>query len=365
MIPPLTLFRYIFVRMMVSLVVIGGGVTVLIVLIDLLESLRLVGKFETGGAGLAFAITLLRTPRLAEALLPFIFLFAAMWTFAQLVRRSEIAVMRAAGLSAWRLIGPALAAAVLAGVFATFVYDPAAAVLMTQAERLKTNLQGGRANIVQVTGGGIWLRQRDAHGGSVILRAESLDAARSELRAATVWRLSADGAFEQRIDAPAAHITGGAYVFENPRLSPSPGASEAATPVSIPAALSADDLRQSAVPPDSLSVFELPRFIRLSEAAGLSPVGYQLRRQDLWSAPFKLIAMVLVAAAFSLRGTGRRGGVRLVVSGLGAGFGLYMASRLAIAFGMSGAVAPALAAWSPTIAAILLAATLLLHLEEG
>jgi lipopolysaccharide export system permease protein len=55
----------------------------------------------------------------------------------------------------------------------------------------------------------------------------------------------------------------------------------------------------------------------------------------------------------------------MVLSGIGAGFVLYIFSSLTRDLGSGGVVPPPLAAWLPAIAATLFGLTVLLHLEDG
>ena len=74
---------------------------------------------------------------------------------------------------------------------------------------------------------------------------------------------------------------------------------------------------------------------------------------------------VLIGAVFTLRHTrfGKTG--LMVLSAVLAGFVLYFISSLTHVMGENGQVPIALAVWAPPIAAILLAMSLLLHLEDG
>ena len=60
--------------------------------------------------------------------------------------------------------------------------------------------------------------------------------------------------------------------------------------------------------------WQLPYFIDMAERAGLTASGYRLQYQKLLARPFMLAAMVLLAAAFSLRFF-RMGGVQKMVLG--------------------------------------------------
>ena len=94
------------------------------------------------------------------------------------------------------------------------------------------------------------------------------------------------------------------------------------------------------------------------------------RRHKVWlqtelARPLFLIAMVLVASAFTMRHT-RSGGTGIaVLSAVLLGFGLYFIRSFAQILGENGQIPVFLAAWAPPVAAIMLALGLLLHREDG
>ncbi|MEZ5786433.1 MAG: LptF/LptG family permease [Xanthobacteraceae bacterium] len=94
---------------------------------------------------------------------------------------------------------------------------------------------------------------------------------------------------------------------------------------------------------------ELPFFIELADHAGLTAAGYKLQYQKLLSRPALLVAMVLVAAAFSL-GFFRFGGVqKMVLCGIAAGFFLYVLSKVADDLSKAELLHPIAAAWLPIV----------------
>ena len=84
-------------------------------------------------------------PQIAERMLPFCVLIGAMSCYLDLSRRLELVVSRAAGMSAWQFIAPAVVMALLVGVVATTVYNPVAAVLHERSKRLEAELSGNVA----------------------------------------------------------------------------------------------------------------------------------------------------------------------------------------------------------------------------
>ncbi|WP_425409395.1 LPS export ABC transporter permease LptG [Hyphococcus sp.] len=363
--PPATLFNYIASRTLLALGGLFAVFACLILLVDLIENLRFAGKFAEGSFGLAASLTLLRTPSLTQMLTPFVFLFGSIWMFHELNRRSEISVMRSAGLSVWRLIGPAALIAAVAGLVLITIIDPLSANLRAQAESLKNREQGLDRNLVQVFGDGIWLRQQDANK-KLIINAENFDEQRSALERVTIWRFDTNNAFEERIDADEAFLSGKTLELHDARLRSPVSQGARYTPIfAVETPLSAVNLRERVAPPETMSIWRLPEFILLAEAAGLPTIRYNIRFHDLCSTPLKLLAMVLIAAAFSMRPARAGGAIQLVLFSILAGFILYIVSEISTALGESGMVPPALAAWTPAILASLAAVTTLLHLEDG
>lgn len=365
MTPPATLFRYMALR---SIAAIGGLLvilTCLILLIDLIENLRFVGKTEGAGFSLAVGLTLLRTPSLAQALFPFVFLFGSIWMFHQLNKRSELSVMRSAGLSIWRLLGPAALIAALAGVFIVAVIDPVSSRMLSYADALKAQKRGGEASLVKVFQDGIWLRQRsdNAH---VIINANSHDAERGALKDVTVWRFTSENKFIERIDARNAVLFGATMELNDAQITSLADDAPLRAPVyAIPTKLTSADLGERVQAPETVSLWSLPRFIALAETAGLPTVRYQIRFHDLISTPLKLLAMVLIAAAFSMRPVRFGGQLQLAIMSIGAGFALYVLSEVSTALGESEIAPVALAAWAPAVIATLFAVSALLHAEDG
>ena len=364
MAPP-TLFRYLAGRTLQAVIVLALGLASLVVFVDLIENLRYVAKVRAGGFGFALGVTLMRAPSTLMALAPFVFLIAAIWTFNQFNRRAELAVMRASGLSVWRIVGPAALVAALSGVVLIAVIDPLAAHLLGAAERAKLDLRGRSASVVQVFGDGVWLRQREADS-VLIINARAFNPAEATLAGVMILRLDLAQRFVERIDAPSGVISGRTIELRQARVRGAGEALEYRTPVyAVTTSLTPEDLRENVSDAETLSLWRLPQFIVLAEASGLPTLRYSIRFHDLCSTPLKLISMVLIAAMFSLRPHRSGGAFRLFLSAVGAGFVLYILSQMANALGLSGAVPAALAAWIPALVASLIAATALLNAEEG
>ena len=120
--------------------------TVLIFMIDFVELLRQAGKGGNVPAWLLAWITILRLPAYTEILLPFAVLVGSIAALLMLARKSELAVMRAGGMSVWQFLRPGFVVALLLGVLSVMVYNPLAAAARDQAERLYADAFGRESN---------------------------------------------------------------------------------------------------------------------------------------------------------------------------------------------------------------------------
>ncbi|MEM9897842.1 MAG: LptF/LptG family permease, partial [Pseudomonadota bacterium] len=295
----------------------------------------------------------------------FIFLFGGFWMFSQLNRKSELSVMRSAGLSIWRLIGPPVMFAACAGIFVVTALDPLASQMTGLSETLMDQKTGKQNSLVRVFGDGLWLRQHQGEE-TLIINADSLDDESATLRNVTVWRLDSEAVFLERVDAPSAELQNRQLRLEQAVLKARSQILPTKSPVYLlPTTISIDDLRAGTPAPESMPIWDLPRFADIAEAAGLPRVRYDMRYHDLLSTPVKLMAMVMIAAMFSLRPARSGGTFQLTIAGVIVGFALYFVTEFAGALGESGSAPASLAAWIPATLGGLFATTGLLIIEEG
>jgi len=129
--------------------------------------------------------------------------------------------------------------------------------------------------------------------------------------------------------------------------------------------LTVGEVSQAYIAPETVPFWGLSPLAAQIERAGLDATGYRLRYQVLIARPLMLMAMVLVAASFSLRFF-RMGGVGIMVSGgVAAGFVLYVATKLVSDLGSAGFVSTPVAGWSPAVVGCLFGVLVLLHQEDG
>ena len=116
------------------------GILALVALVDYIEMMRKTSGMPIIPASVVAQTSLFRVPQIAERIMPFSVLIAAMSCYLNLSRRLELVVARAAGMSAWQFVTPALIVALVLGVLATLVYNPVAAALQERSKRLEVRV---------------------------------------------------------------------------------------------------------------------------------------------------------------------------------------------------------------------------------
>jgi len=301
---------------------------------------------------------------LALKLLPFATLFGAMWTFAKLNRANELVVARSLGVSVWQFLLPALALSLIAGILAVTVVNPIASVLTQRFERMEARYFRGHDSLLAMAPSGLWLRQADDDGQSVIY-ARQIAGPGVALDQVIVFLYRGTDRFIARIDAAHARLEQGYWLLDDALVTGPDRQAETFAEYRLPTKLTLNRIQDSFASPASMSFWALPGFIQLLRQSGFFALRHQLHWYSLLSVPVLLCAMVLIAAPFSLR-SARRGGAGLMIAG-GAvtGFALYALSDVVLAFGQAGTLPAPLAAWAPALISVALGFASLLHLEDG
>src|SRR5438309_2418836 len=137
-----TLARYFARQFVGASIAVFAGIFVLVVLIDYIEMTRKTAGIASASPLLIAQTSLYRVPQLLERLMPFCVQVGAMTCYLSLSRRLELVVARAAGVSAWQFISPALASAIILGTIATIAYNPMSANLRELSKRMEAELFG-------------------------------------------------------------------------------------------------------------------------------------------------------------------------------------------------------------------------------
>jgi lipopolysaccharide export system permease protein len=359
-----TLGRYFAGRFVVAALGVFASIFVLLVLVDYIEMVRKTSGLTSASPIAVAETSLFRVPQLLEKMMPFCILIGAMTCYLALSRRMELVVARAAGVSAWQFIAPALASAILLGVLATVAYNPMSANLREVSKRMEAELFGSAPGGGVQDAAGFWINQITSDG-QVIINAARSEQQGVRLTGLTLFRFDAEYQFKERIEAREATLGDGQWLFKSVRRFSLDAPPLEQDRYVLPTTLTPAQVRNSFSTPETVSFWQLPNYIRSSESSGFATAGYRLQYHKLLAQPFLLAAMVMLAASVSLRFF-RFGGVqKMVLSGVGAGFLLYVLSKVTEDLSKAELMHPIAAAWLPVLVGGLTGFLALLYQEDG
>ena len=364
MIRPRILRRYLGARFTVAVLGTFLLCALLIFMIDIVELLRQAGKFGRVPSGKIAWMAVLRLPAYTEMLLPFCVLVGSIGTILMFNRKSELTVMRAAGMSAFQFVRPGLIVAFLFGVFSVAVYNPLAAWARGESERLFAEAFGREMTVLRSEGTGAWLRQEGADGASVV-HAGAAAGSGLLLHEVMFLQFDATGRFIERIDGTRARLQDGFWEVNSASVTRIGQKPETYDVYTVATALSPERVADALGSAITVSIWELPGLIEVTEKAGLSADRFRVQYVLLLCRPILLLVMVLLAATVSLRSF-RSGGIQTMVAmGLIGGFAFFLFSEISRQVGIAGLAPPWLAVGAPVVLGLCGALAVLLHQEDG
>lgn len=358
-----TLRFYIGMRFLLMMV---GALVVcmtLIFMIDMVELLRQSRNAVTITVWQLMWVGFLRMHQFTEVLIPFAVLVGSIGALMSLSRKSELAVMRAGGMSVWQFLRPGITVAVLVGAVNILIYNPLATRATERAGELMGLYFGNEPSLIN-SGAGNWLRQDGVDGPSV-LNARAVSEQGLSLSGVTVFQYDAAGHFVDHIRADKAILGDGYWELTNVSVA-HPGRDLARFGTyKLSTYLDRERALDALGSVNTVSVFELPGVIAMAERSKLPAARFRVQYELLRSRPLLLVAMVLLAATVSLRSF-RQGGIQTMVAmGIIGGVGFFLLTEVSRQIGLAGLAPAAIAIWLPVVIACLGSVTILLHQEDG
>ncbi|MBM3565474.1 MAG: LPS export ABC transporter permease LptG [Alphaproteobacteria bacterium] len=361
-----TLSIYIARQFIAHFLMVMGLFAFLILVFDTVELLRRAAGRPNIGLSTIAEMVILKSPHMVQLTFPFTALFASILTFWRLTRSHELIVTRSAGVSAWQFLLPVLAVTFALGVFRVTAVNPVSAMMLSRYEYLDNSFLRTSGSEMAIAGGGVWLRQ-SGKDGQIVLHSSTikLRGPAVELHPVIVFLYRGNDKFMGRMDAERAVLKSGYWEMENVWRSRPEEPSIFLERDQLPTDLTLARIQDSFAAPETMSFWDMAEFIDSLRQAGFSALRHRLHWQALFAAPFLMMAMVLLAAVFTLRHVRQGGTTTIIALGVMTGFLVYFFSDVSFALGLSSSIPLVLAAWTPAGVTTLIGVALLLHLEDG
>lgn len=363
MIKGLTLSGYLGRQFLLWLIIFFIGLTGIIYLFEVAELLRRTADQPKTTFDIVLRMAGYKLPETIDKILPFVVLFSGMFTFWRLTRSQELIIARAAGVSAWQFLAPALIVTLAFGIINLTIISPLNASMTTKYEEMEAKyLKRGLS--LELTGAGLWLRQEEADK-NYLLHADQVSLDPLTLQPLIIFVYDKKHTYLGRIDAPKGTLKGNNWVVQNAWFNWSNQPATHEDEYILHTSLTYEKIQESMAAPSTISFWNLPRFIKSLHSIGLPSARHELKLQALLAEPILLCAMVFFAAAFSLR-LNRRGGIlNAMMAGMFVGSAVFSLNNVVSALGINQTLPVVVAAWTIPILALLAGQATLLYLEDG
>lgn len=364
------LSKYIGKRFLYAFLLIYMGLLMMIYLVDAIQLIRDLSKYNNLSMGLLLEMTALHLPKTGLDLMPFAILIAAVYTFWRLTRTSELIVVRAIGVSAWQFLFAPIVIGLMIAVLKMMVLNPIGAIMLGRYEHLESRYLSQNEEVINIAQNGLWLRQKIDKNQIAIIHAANIKLPEWELSPVTAFFFDRNNKQTHRIDSETAKLTDGEWVFYNAWVNAAQQTNELSEPayyevLKLPTVIRSQDIMSRFASPSTIPFWRLPDYARIMQSTGFESNPLWARFYTLLAEPFLNTALIIIAAALSLRSPRMQKNWWLVLSTIAVGFIIFFMGDFLEALGISDKLPLMFAAFVPATISLFMGLTALLYLEDG
>jgi len=296
------------------------------------------------------------TPQFVYYVIPLAALLSVLVTFGLLSRSSELSVMKACGISLYRIAAPLL---ILSLAWSGILFALEQRILARaneQVERIDSQIRN-RAPRTSSPLTRTWLIGRDGD----IYHYTQYDPQARALQNLAIYRPAKTGwQLESQQFSPRAIFTGSEWIGTNGWQQDFGGRGRWTAFPQRTLALETPDYFETQQPiAEMMTVPELKRFIEEQAASGINVVPLTIELQKKLAFPLVTVVMTLLAIPFGMT-TGKRGTLYGIGIGIVMALSYWIVGNAFAAIGKAGMLDPIMAGWAPNVLAAGCAAYLLL-----
>ncbi|VAW15916.1 hypothetical protein MNBD_ALPHA12-975 [hydrothermal vent metagenome] len=330
----------------------------LIFLSESLDSWRFQRISAIAGQGTAWLAVATAAMRWSIKSLPVTVLVGAIISLLEFQSHREFVVIKAAGISIWRImLGPVIFMA-LFGLVVTFAIETVSTQINREINPTPPGLGGGVARSTS----DIWLEQNGADG-EYFIRAESARNNGRILYNVTVFPVN--GGAMARINAARADFGDAKWRLSEVKLTYTDAKVTTKDFFQLKTSSTVSDLRLIVGSTEDFTYFELLNALRDGVSDPIIRSAAATRLFKLTALPMLLVGSLLIAFAFTAGYRRDNSYGVAIIYGIMAGFVVFVITEMADRAGSSGVLRPVFATWGPAVVSVLVGLSVLLKKEDG
>ena len=333
----------------------------IILIFDSLEVARITSKHNIS-IFLVLKLALMKNYSSFSKVIPFLVLFASLIFFQDKNKRNEIIAAKSLGIDSIQILFPIIVITLLFGVVNMLVINPIGTTMVKKYQQYKNHRfsQKDLKSTTTIAKSGIWLKQKMLDD-TVIVNALKISQFEKKMYDVSAFIVDDNGHFKQRIYAKSLFLEEGRVLLNNATTLNDKFQIEKKDKLYLPLNLSMSQITNNITEIESISFFELLKFIEVAKQFGFSTSKYLMYFFKEILNPLFLLSMLFISYSYSMEVVSRKKFNPNIFFAVITGFILFLISNFVFALGISNQISFLLAVIFPPITANFFALYLFLH----
>ena len=307
---------------------------------DLIENFRK-GATKEVPTSVIFELSLYNFPSLIHETIPIIIFFSYILTTVKLIRTSEYTILKSSGITNNSLlISPSILFLVISMLFILIV-NPLVAIFHSKYDELNYSYIKQTDKFASISKNGVWLKQdNNEKNVSSILNSKTIEKEGEILNNFMILEYNQKGSFTGRLNGKKAKLENGYWILYDVTDYPRYYDSKFHKELIYNTTIKYQDISNSLVSPENISIYKLNEFIQLIEKLGYSAIDHKLQYYGLLSLPLYVLSLVFLASSLTLKINHNDKIVGLLIISICTIFIYYFLSNLFNALSLSSQLNP-------------------------
>ncbi|MCH9753298.1 MAG: LptF/LptG family permease [Alphaproteobacteria bacterium] len=311
--------------------------------IDFIEMLK-----RTSGKNLSLlkilAHTALKVPFIVQETFIFATFIASIYIFLQLSKKNEYTIIKASGASIWQFLAPFLLTVGVLSIVLLTIINPISSSMLVKQQKIKYKLLSDHnTNPTAIFESGFWLIDNNSSKNTkLIIHSDSINISNKHTKLDNISALYIDDRFHlnKAVTAQYAILKDNYWELYNATENIPKQRPQHFNTHKIPTTITREELQSNFQRPKRISIWELPYFIKTLKSTGHSAKMHIIYFYKLLVKPFIAVALLCIAAPFTLKPFRGIKLARSIISCGIIGFIIYTMAELVYLIGTDSGLSP-------------------------
>ena len=335
-----TINKYLYKNYFIGFIIILSVFSLLIFTGDLIENFRRTATKDVP-ISIVFSMSFYNFFSLIYETIPIIIFFSYIFSTVNLIRTSEYTIFKSSGLKNSMLIASPSILFILISFIFILAVNPLSALFHSKYDELNYIYVKQADKYASISKNGIWLKQyNEGKKVSSILNSKSIEKEGEILKNFMILEYNQIGSFTGRLDGKRAELKDGFWILYSVTEHPRYSESQFHEKLEYKTTLKFQDISNSLVSPDNISIYELSDFIALIEKLGYSAIDHKLEYYNLIFMPILILSLVVLAHSLTFKLNHNDKILNLMILSIFCVFIFYFISNLFNALSLSSQINP-------------------------